>query len=282
MSRTNLSIKTALTVAGSDPTGGAGIQADLKAFAGSGVYGLSVISAITAQNSHGVHCVWALNGAQIAAQLARLNSDFAIHAMKTGMLANADVVDALVENLPKCALVVDPVLSASLGLDLLDVGGLRAAQRLLWPRALLLTPNIPEAESILGLRIADQTDMLRAARGFFDFGVSAVLIKGGHLPLSGSLPSECNDLLLVSAAAEPIWLSAKRISTKTHGTGCVFSALITAQLALGAQLVRAVQHAHSTLHSALAVAHPMGGRQRASPDVFSKDYTNADYDCLQG
>ena len=282
MNKINLTIKTALTVAGSDPTGGAGIQADLKAFAGSGVYGLSVISAITAQNSHGVHAAWALNGEQVAAQIKQLNVDFPIHSMKTGMLANASVVHALVENLPNCPLVVDPVLRASLGSDLLDIDGLRVAQKHLWPNALLLTPNIPEAELILGLRIVDQPGMLRAARGFFDFGVSAVLIKGGHLPWTGSFPSECNDLLLVNGAAQPTWLNAERIPKKTHGTGCVFSALITARLALGMPLEQAVRHAHSALHRALAVAHPMGERQRASPDVFSKDYTNADYDSAQG
>jgi hydroxymethylpyrimidine/phosphomethylpyrimidine kinase len=124
--------------------------------------------------------------------------------------------------------------------------------------------------------------MLRAAHAFFDFGVSAVLIKGGHLPWNGSLPSECNDLLLVKANPVPMWLKGERVAKKTHGTGCVFSALITAQLALGAPLAAAVQRAHAALHCALFEAHPMGERQRASPDVFSKDYTNADYDCTQG
>lgn len=278
----NSPIKTALTVAGSDPTGGAGIQADLKAFAGSGVYGLSVISAITAQNSHGVHRAWALSGEQISAQLAALNEDFAIHSMKTGMLANAEVVHALVRNLPACALVVDPVLRATLGADLMDMEGLRAAQDFLWPKALLLTPNIPEAELILGVRINNQHDMLSAARALFDFGVSGVLLKGGHLPQDESRPAECNDLLLQKTDVEPIWLAGTRINKKTHGTGCVLSALIAAQLALGLPLAYAVQHAHAALRRALRAAHPIGQRQRASPDVFSKDYTNADYDCSQG
>lgn len=274
-------VKTALTIAGSDPSGGAGVQADLKAFAATGVYGFSVVSAITAQNSLGVKHSWPLTGVQVAEQLRSLNTDYEIHAMKTGMLANAEVIDAIAENLPSCALVIDPVMQASLGANLLSADGLRAAQIRLWPKSALLTPNIPEAEAVLGISITDQAGMLRAARMLFDFGVPAILLKGGHLPSHAEVSAECNDLLLIKDASSAIWFTAKRIPKKTHGTGCVFSALITAKLALGAPLALACQRAHAALQEALTHAQPMGERQRASPDGFSERYTKADYDCTQ-
>ncbi len=280
MKRGFSTVKTALTVAGSDPSGGAGIQADLKAFAATGVYGLSVISAITAQNSHGVlHC-WPLTNVQVSEQLRLINADYPIHAMKTGMLANIEVVNALVENLPNCLLVIDPVMRASLGAQLISDDGLRAAQTHLWPKSALLTPNIPEAEAILGISIADQKGMLSAARALFDFNVPAVLLKGGHLPSRAGIAAECNDLLLIKDAPDAIWLAATRQNKKTHGTGCVFSALITANLALGLPLALACQRAHASLQCALAHAHPMGELQRGSPDGFSERYTKADYDYL--
>lgn len=272
-------VKTALTIAGSDPSGGAGIQADLKAFAGSGVYGLSVLAALTAQNSLGVHQTWPLTGEQLRAQLAALIADYPIHAIKTGMLASADAVNALADLLPSCPLVIDPVMRASLGSELLSSAGLSAARTRLWPKATLLTPNIPEAEVILGVSIHSVNDMLRSAQAFFDFDVPAVLLKGGHLLRAmGGQSDECNDLLLIKDAAGPIWLNSKRMAKKTHGTGCVYSALIAARLALGLPLVQACQSAHAALQKALARAQPIGQLQRASPDLFSADYIKADYD----
>ncbi len=228
----------ALTIAGSDSGGGAGVQADLATFAALGVWGMSAITSITVQNTQGVTGVSDVPAHLVAAQIRAVADDIGVDAAKTGMLSSSAIVEAVADAVTASSigtLVVDPVFISKHGHPLLRpeaVGSLRAR---LVPLATLVTPNLPEAAGLAGLHVASRDDMLAAADAILALGANAVLIKGGHLPSA----EPAVDLFARSGQAE--WLSAERIDTRdTHGTGCVLSAAITSHLARGASLDTAV------------------------------------------
>jgi len=240
-------MRTALTIAGSDSGAGAGIQADLKTFAAHGVYGTSAITAVTAQNSLGVTMVEALPADLVTAQIEAVVSDFGVHAAKTGMLANAAIVEAVaaaVRDLEIPLLVVDPVMIAKSGDRLLDDEALGAMKMELIGQAYLVTPNIPEAEALTGLTIRGGDDVRRAAEKILTMGPRAVLIKGGHLA------GDAVDILWDGVSWSEF--AAPRVDTRhTHGTGCTYSAAIVAHLALGCDLATALGKAKRFIHAAI-------------------------------
>lgn len=244
-------MQVALTVAGSDPAGGAGIQGDLRAFARCGVHGLSALTAIIAQGTRGVRHVWPVEPERVRAQIEVVLADVTAHAMKTGALINAAITHAVVDVLPAIPLVVDPVIASSSGAALLDdLGPLR--ERLM-PRATLITPNVRELRLLLGDRedAIDVEGLVRGAERLRAMGARAVLAKGGHLP------GEPIDVLVDASGAIP--LPGTRIVTScTRGTGCTLSAAIAAHLALGAPLLDAVERARALLREALARGTPIG------------------------
>ena len=250
-----MTVPVALTVAGSDSGGGAGIQADLKTFAAFGVYGLTVITAVTAQNTLGVRAVQEIDPAVIASQLDAVAEDFSIGALKTGMLSSAAIIEAVVDGITRHELrplVVDPVMVAKSGDRLLRPEAVEALRRKLLPMARLVTPNIPEAEVLAGRPIRNREDRVIAARRIMEFGAHAVVIKGGH--------SEDDPVVDVLVDPEGVHeYAARRLATtSTHGTGCTFSAAITAGLATGLDLPHAVAQARDYLSRALAAAPGLG------------------------
>jgi hydroxymethylpyrimidine/phosphomethylpyrimidine kinase len=251
-------MKVALTIAGSDSGGGAGIQADLRTFAAHRVHGTSALTAVTAQNSLGVTAWAALAPSLVAAQIEAVATDMSVAATKTGMLANAEIVAAVadaIRSLPLGPVVVDPVMVAKSGDRLIDAATERVYVERLFPLATLLTPNAHEAEALLGRPVRDVAAMRSAARELAALGVRAVLVKGG------ALAGDAVDVLLVDG--ELVELAAPRIDTRnTHGTGCTLSAAICARLARGDALVDAVRGAKAYLTEGLrrsfAVGHGRG------------------------
>jgi hydroxymethylpyrimidine/phosphomethylpyrimidine kinase len=247
-------MKVALTIAGSDSGGGAGVQADLRTFAAHRVHGTSAITAITAQNSVGVTAWVALEPAMVAAQIEAVATDMPVAAAKTGMLANAGIIAAVADaaaRLPLGPLVVDPVMVAKSGDRLLDAAAERAYVERLFPRAALLTPNLHEAEALLGRPVRDVGAMRAAARELRGLGARAVLVKGGAL--AG------DPLDVFFDGAEVVELAAPRIETQnTHGTGCTLSAAICARLALGDGLLDAVRAAKAYLTEGLRRSYAVG------------------------
>ncbi len=239
---------TALTIAGSDSGGGAGIQADLKTFSALGVYGASVITAITAQNTCSVDAVEPVSPAMIVGQLAAVLSDIPVHAAKVGMVGGPDAIAALVAALPDLPLVVDPVMIAKSGTALLPDDAVNALLAGLIPRATVLTPNLPEAARLLGTAPATSVSQMREqGHALRALGPRYVLMKGGHA--HGPV---CTDLLI---GAKVQVFSAPRIDTRnTHGTGCSLSAAIAAGLAKGLPVPEAVAHAHRWLQGAILAA----------------------------
>ena len=250
-----MSMPVALTIAGSDSGGGAGIQADLKTFAAHGVYGLTVITAITAQNTVGVRAVQEVEPDIIGAQLDAVAEDFEVAALKTGMLSSPGIIEVVADGIRQHRLrplVVDPVMVAKSGDRLLRTDAVEALRRQLIPLARLVTPNIPEAEVLTGLTIRSMDDRVRAARAILSLGAQAVVIKGGHAP-----DDPVVDLLVDASGATPF--SARRITTEqTHGTGCTFSAAISAGLARGLSLSVAVGEAREYVSRALQHAPGLG------------------------
>ncbi len=249
MAETLPSLPIAMTIAGSDSSGGAGIQADLKTFTALGVYGASVLTALTAQNTRGVDGVMAVPPAFVTAQLNSVLSDLKVGAPKTGMLANAGIILAVADALQSCPelpLVCDPVMIATSGDVLLEPDAIDALRERLIPRAILITPNIPEAGRLLGREEAhDIEEMARQAEALRSLGCGAVLLKGGHG--SGEMATD----LLVHAGGT-VRLEAPRISTgNTHGTGCTLAAAIAALLARGENLEQAVRRAKTFVWRAL-------------------------------
>jgi hydroxymethylpyrimidine/phosphomethylpyrimidine kinase len=248
-------MRSALTIAGSDSGAGAGIQADLKTFAAHGVYGTTVVTAVTAQNTLGVSMFEAVSSDLVTAQIEAVMADLGADAAKTGMLANAAVVEAVaaaVQDLEIPYLVVDPVMIAKSGDRLIDDEALGAMQSELLPRAFLVTPNIPEAEALAGIEIRTDADRREAAKRIAVLGASAVLIKGGHLP-----GDEIRDLLYANHA----FLEFRRERVPgghTHGTGCTFAAAITAHLALGRALTDAIPLAQEYVAEAIRHAPQLG------------------------
>ena len=249
-------MRTALTIAGSDSGGGAGIQADLKTFAAHGVYGTSVITAVTAQNTLGVSMFEAMPAALVTAQIEAILSDIGAHATKTGMLATAELVRtvaAAAEALKLPLLVVDPVMIAKGGDRLLDEDAIEAMRSALFRHAALVTPNVPEAEALAEMTIATDADRREAARRIQALGPRAVVIKGGHFPTAGIV-----DLLYDGAAF--VEFPHERVPGRsTHGTGCTFAASITASLALGRTLREAIPIAQSYIAGAIRHAPAIGG-----------------------
>ncbi|HEY8691600.1 MAG TPA: bifunctional hydroxymethylpyrimidine kinase/phosphomethylpyrimidine kinase [Chloroflexota bacterium] len=245
----------ALTIAGSDSGGGAGIQADLKTFAALGVYGSSVVTAITAQNTRGVFAVQEIDAEVVAKQIDAVMEDIGAAAAKTGMLSSAAIIEVVAEGVRKHRiekLVVDPVMVAKSGDTLLRPEAVSALRELLLPLALVVTPNIPEAEVLAGAALDTDEQLRDAAKAIHAMGPKAVVIKGGHR--SG----DADDLLY--DGQEFHTLHAKRVDTPhTHGTGCTFSAAIAANLAKGLAVPEAVAEAKRYLTGAIEHAYAIGG-----------------------
>lgn len=241
----------ALTIAGSDSGGGAGIQADLKTFSALGVYGASVITAITAQNTRAVTAVEMLSPAMVRAQMDAVFDDLVIAAIKIGMLGGPETINAVSNGLVRCTVpvVLDPVMVAKSGDVLLADDAVAALRAVLLPLADLVTPNLPEAAQLLdAAEASSEAEMLEQGRALLALGPRAVLMKGGH-----AAGAECVDLLVT--AQDVLRLSAPRHPTRnTHGTGCTLSAAIAAKLARGMLLPEAVQAAHTYLQNAIAAA----------------------------
>ena len=247
-----MNIPIALTIAGSDSGGGAGIQADLKTFSALGVFGASVITALTAQNTKGVTGIHDVPADFITAQMDAVFSDLDVKAVKIGMVARVEAIDAIVAGLDRWSsqhVVVDPVMVATSGDRLLSPDAIDALRTRLFPRASLITPNLPEAAALLGEAIAESdADIEAQGRRLLALGCPAVLIKGGH----GHGP-ESTDWLIDGASV--IRLAAPRIDTRnTHGTGCSLSSAIAAGLAKGQELEAAVRAAKAYISAAIAAA----------------------------
>ncbi|MEL6615397.1 MAG: bifunctional hydroxymethylpyrimidine kinase/phosphomethylpyrimidine kinase [Bacteroidota bacterium] len=246
----------ALTIAGSDSGGGAGIQADLKTFEALGVFGTSALTAITAQNTQGVSRVDVLPPEAVTAQIEAVAVDFEIGAVKTGMLATAEIVHAVadaVERLSLAPLVVDPVMVATSGDPLLAPEAVQAYRKRLLPLATVITPNTHEAEALLGSPVRTLDDARRAAESLRASGAAAVLVKGGHLD------GETDAVDVLADADGDLLVRAERIeTTSTHGTGCTLASAIAAHLARGHDLRKAVQSAKAYLSEALRHAPGLG------------------------
>jgi hydroxymethylpyrimidine/phosphomethylpyrimidine kinase len=244
----------ALTIAGSDSGGGAGMQADLRTFAAFGVHGVCAITAITAQNTREVTAIHALPRAMLRAQLDAVFTDFHLGAIKIGMLANAGLtreVATVLARHPRIPVVLDPVLIATTGAQLATGDLAPALRKHLLARADLLTPNIPEAERLLDHRITGTDDMRAAAASLLVCGARAVLLKGGHLG-----GNEISDLLLTQTGEH--WFHQRRIRGESHGTGCSLSSAIAAAIAHGHSLETAVEQAIAFVHDALAAGYRPG------------------------
>jgi hydroxymethylpyrimidine/phosphomethylpyrimidine kinase len=243
----------ALTIAGSDPSGGAGLQADLKTFHQFGVYGEAVVTLLTVQNSTEVSRVEVMSGELVFQQIDAVLRDIPPAAAKTGALGSAAVVEAVERALrgTNFPLVVDPVTISKHGAALLDDGAVESMRRLLLPRASLFTPNVPEAAAFSGIAIESPDDARRAARRLREMGARAVLIKGGHLP------GDAIDLLSDDFGFQEF--AAPRIATRhTHGVGCTYSAAIAAGLANGLPLAEAIGGAKRYIHEAIRTAPGLG------------------------
>lgn len=240
-------MKTTLTIAGSDSSGGAGIQADLKTFSALGVYGMSAITAVTAQNTMGVRAIANIPVNIVKDQIEAVYEDIEVHGVKIGMLSNSEIIKTVAHTLKSVGaknIVLDPVMVSKSGHHLLEKEAVEALKEQLLPVADLITPNIPEAESLLTRKIASEVHMREACKELADFGPRAILLKGGHL--SG----DPIDVLYVNG--EIHLLHQKRIETKnTHGTGCTLSSAIAAYLALENPLVEAVKQGKTYITGAI-------------------------------
>jgi hydroxymethylpyrimidine/phosphomethylpyrimidine kinase len=247
-------MRTALTIAGSDSGGGAGIQADLKTFAAFGVYGVSAVTAVTAQNTRGVSSAVPLDPSLVVAQIEAVASDFEIAATKIGMLANTAIIDAVADAILRLslpAIVLDPVMVAKGGDHLLEPAAVDALRDRLIPLATVLTPNVREAEVLTGLTITSIEDQRAAAARLVSLGARIVVVKGGHL--SGRAIDVWYD------GVRTIELDAERVDTRhTHGTGCTFSSAIAAGLALGHDPEEAARRAKTYVTGAILHAPGLG------------------------
>ncbi|WP_066730688.1 bifunctional hydroxymethylpyrimidine kinase/phosphomethylpyrimidine kinase [Cupriavidus sp. D384] len=244
-----------LTIAGSDSGGGAGIQADLKTFAALGCFGMSAITAITAQNTLGVTGVHAIPADMVAAQIDAVASDIGVDAAKTGMLGTAAIVEAVAGAVDRHGirkLVVDPVMISTSGATLSDDATSQAMVKLLFPRAMLVTPNLPEASYLLGRRIARRAEMESAAADLLAMGCQAVLLKGGHLEDDGPGATGLDDLLMLADGTTRVYTHPRIDTPNLHGTGCTLAAAIASQLARGDALPDAVGTALDYVARAIA------------------------------
>lgn len=246
-----------LTIAGSDSGGGAGIQADLKTFSALGCFGMSAITAITAQNTLGVTGVHAIPADMVAAQIDAVASDIGVDAAKTGMLGTAAIVEAVAAAADRHSfrkLVVDPVMISTSGATLSDDATTQAMVRLLFPRALLVTPNLPEASYLLGRKITRRAEMEQAAADLIAMGCPAVLLKGGHLDDDGPAGGAggLDDLLMLKDGTVRVFTHPRVATRNLHGTGCTLAAAIASQLARGDALEVAVGKALDYVAQAIA------------------------------
>ncbi len=247
-------IRVALTIAGSDSGGGAGIQADLKTFAALGVYGTSALTAVTAQNTREVTAITELCPEMVAAQIEAIVRDIGVDAAKTGMLSSTDLIEVVAEEIGKNnirKLVVDPVMVSKSGAALLQEQAVGALLTELMPCALVVTPNWPEAEKMVGYRIESKEDAEEACRKIAKMGPKVVVLKGGH--------REGKAVDIVFDGKKFTRLVAERVqTTSTHGTGCTFSAAIAAGLAKGLEPLTAIRAAKKYVTTAIQKAYPIG------------------------
>ena len=247
-------VARALTIAGSDSGGGAGIQADLKTFAAYRVFGMSAVSAITAQNTSGVVAADLMGADLVAAQIDAVAEDIGVDAAKTGMLGDGEIIESVAKAVRRHrieALVVDPVMVATSGDPLLDASAVEVLVRELLPLAACVTPNLAEAEALVAFPVDDAASMIAAGRVLLDAGARAALIKGGHMD------GDAVDLLLTRD--DQTWLRTERINTRhTHGTGCTLSAALAAGLARGWTLLQAASSAKHYVYRAIAGAPGLG------------------------
>lgn len=238
-----------LSIAGSDSGGGAGIQADLKTFSALGCFGMTAITALTAQNTTGVRAIHAVPAQMLADQIDAVVEDIGVDAVKIGMLHSPEIVQTVARAIQRHALqkvVFDPVMVATSGAVLIDKEAVNVLVRELFPRTAVITPNLDEAALLVQRTLNSELDMEAAAAELLTMGANAVLVKGGHL--QGEVVSD----LLALASGEKIWMRDSRIHTpNTHGTGCTLSSAIAAHLALGQPLVQAVQSARTYIRGAL-------------------------------
>lgn len=241
-------MKHLLTIAGSDSSGGAGIQADLKTFAAHGVFGMSVITAVTAQNTCGVTAVQDITPEIITAQIDAVFSDIRVDGVKVGMVSRTESIRAIAEGLRKWkppVIVVDPVMISKSGYPLLQPEACDALIKELLPLATLLTPNLPEAEKICGFPVHTEEEMEKAARCIIKLGAKSVVVKGGHLEGVNAADYLCD-------GNTGVWLEGRRIQTPhTHGTGCTLSSALAANLAKGMGLTEAVKAAKTYVSEAI-------------------------------
>jgi hydroxymethylpyrimidine/phosphomethylpyrimidine kinase len=249
-------VARALTIAGSDSGGGAGIQADLKTFAMLGVWGMSAVTSITVQDTKGVTGVSDVPADIVAAQIKAVAGDIGVDAAKTGMLSSAAISEAVADAIEEAGidrLVVDPVFVSKHGDPLLQADAVEALRHRIVPLAAVVTPNLPEASGLAGFDVLTREDMPRAAEAILMLGARAVLVKGGHLGGAAS-----DDLLATPQGH--VWIDAERIDTEdTHGTGCVLSAAIAATLARGRPLEEAVRRGKEFVTEAIRHALRIGG-----------------------
>ena len=240
-----------LSIAGSDSSGGAGIQADVKTFASLGVYGTTAITAITAQNTEGVHSQLAITPQMVYDQILAVVDDLHPTVVKVGMLANADIALAVAEALEKYSLplILDPVIVSSTGHRLLSLDALDALKQRLLPMSMLVTPNIPEIEVLTGRSISSYHDKEQAALTLFGYGARAVLLKGGHED-----GDQKSDILFINSQSgiESLTFTSETITTRnTHGTGCTLSSAIAAFIAQGCDMVEAIREAKNYVAEAI-------------------------------
>ncbi|OOF82097.1 bifunctional hydroxymethylpyrimidine kinase/phosphomethylpyrimidine kinase [Rodentibacter caecimuris] len=249
-------IPQVLTIAGSDSGGGAGIQADLKTFQMQGVFGTSVVTAVTAQNTQGVFDIHTIPLKTIRSQLQAVKNDFNIASVKIGMLGTPEIIECVAESLqerPFGNLVLDPVMIAKGGAPLLQPQAVSALIEHLLPLADVITPNLPETEALTGMTICDEMSIQKAAKSLQKLGARNVIIKGGHSLNSQS--EQCQDWVLLADGGYFVLESPRFYTPHTHGTGCTFSACLTAELAKGKPLQSAVKIAKDFITA--AISHPL-------------------------
>jgi len=248
-------LRKVLTIAGSDCSGGAGIQADLKTIAAHGMYGMSAITALTAQNTTGVYGVLEASADFVGQQIDCVFDDIRPDAVKIGMVANADIISTIADRLRRyeaCNVVVDPVMVSTSGCRLIGEDAGEALVRLLLPCADIITPNMPEAAALCGFPVVDAESMTAAARAIGEMTPGAVLVKGGHA-------ADTADDLLVLGDGQEVWLRGRHVPTvNTHGTGCTLSSAIACELARGARMEEAVAAAKRYLTGALEAGLDLG------------------------
>lgn len=247
-------LKTALTIAGSDSSGGAGIQADLKTFAALGVYGMSVITAITAQNTCGVTNIRELDGEIITDQIDAVFSDIKVDAVKIGMLASSEVIKAVSSALDRhhtANMVVDTVMVSKSGSHLLKKDAIATLIEFLIPKAYIVTPNLYEATELVGFEVTNQAEMKKAAKRIKEMGARYVVVKGGHLP-----GKACD--ILFDGEDFTVYSNERIETVHTHGTGCTFSSAIAAGLASGMNVYHAVEQAKKYITMAITYGFSLG------------------------